>query len=105
MTPELLSELVSKRIAGIDMAVIQIGLGRDVKDAEVTIRAHLIDLLGLLERNAGLDAAADDLYKCVRAVVVARDSGSIEDRQLRLLGKAHARLRDRLTAAGVIFTE
>ena len=105
MTPELLSELVSKRVVGIDIAVIQLGLGRDAKDAAVTIRTHLIDLLGLLDRNAGLDAAADDLDRCVRTVVAARDRGTIEDRHVRLLGEAHARFRVRFEAAGGIFTE
>ena len=105
MTPELLRKVVSKRISGIDIALIQIGLGRETKNAVVTIRAHLIDLLGLLDRNAGLDAAADDLYRCVRAVVAARDRGIIDDWQVRMLGKAHARLRDRLKGAGVLFIE
>ncbi|GJD96916.1 hypothetical protein [Methylobacterium iners] len=103
MTPELRQELVSRRVEGIDAALLQIGLGRDAKDAALTFRAYLIDLLGLIERNPGLDAAADDLQKSVHAVVEAGESRGIEDRQARLLVEAHARFRARLEAAGVEF--
>ena len=101
MTPELLNELVGKRVAGIDAALIQIGLGRDAKGAAANIRAHLIDLLALLDRNPGLDAAVDDLQKSVHAVVEAGDRGGADDRQTRLLTEAHSRFRTRLAAAGV----
>jgi hypothetical protein len=102
MTPELRDEIVSKRIVGIDSALIQISQDHDAKGAAVTIRAHLIDLLGLLDRNPGLDAASDDLYKSVMAIVEASAHGSgAEDRQVRLLAEAYARYRDRLGAAGV----
>lgn len=101
MTPELRNELVSTRVNGIDAAMLRIGLGRDAKDAALTIRAHLIDLLGLLERNPGLDAAADDLQKCVR-VVVEGDPSGVEPRQLRLLNRAYERLQGRLAAVGIV---
>lgn len=106
MTPELLDELLSKRVVGIDKALIQISQSRDAKDAALTIRAHLIDLLSLLDRNPGLDAAADDLYKSVTAFVEAGAYGaSAEDRQERLLAEAYARYRERLEAAGVEFIQ
>ena len=104
MTPELLNELLSKRILGIDKALIQISQSRNAKDAALTIRVHLIDLLSLLDRDPGLDAAADDLCKTVMAFVEAGAYGrSAEDRQERLLAEAYARYRDRLEAAGVEF--
>lgn len=96
MRPEQLNELV----VGIDAALIQIGLGQNAKDAAVTIRAHLIDLLALLNRNSGLDAAADDLQKSVHTVVEAGERSGADDRQLRLLTEAHVRFRDRLAAVG-----
>lgn len=99
MTPERRNVLVRERVEGIDTALIQIGLGRDAKAAAETIRAHLIDLLGLLDRNSGLDAAADDLHRSVQSVVEAGTSGRVEDRQARLLGEAHSRFRNRLQAA------
>lgn len=104
MTPELRDEIVSKRVVGIDRALVQITQSRNVKDAAVTIRAHLIDLLSLLDRNPGLDAAADDLYKCVQAFVEAGAYGSsAEVRQERLLAEAYGRYKNRLKAAGVEF--
>lgn len=104
MTPELMNELLSKRVLGIDKALIQIVQSRDATDAALTIRAHLIDLLSLLDRNPGLDAAADDLYKSITAFVEAGAYGrSADDRQERLLAEAYARYRTRLEAAGVEF--
>lgn len=102
MTPELRYELVSRRIEGIDAALLQVGLERDARDAALTVRAHLIDLLGLLDRNPGLDAAADDLQKSVRVVADAGDHGGVEDRQLRLLSEAYERFQSRLEAIGVV---
>ncbi|MBX9933113.1 MAG: hypothetical protein K2Y56_16510 [Methylobacterium sp.] len=97
----MLNELLCNRILGIDKAVIQVSQGRNAKEAAATIRANLIDLLSLLDRNPGLDAAADDLQKSVHAIVEAGDRGGVEDRQMRLLTEAHARYKDRLEAAGV----
>ena len=106
MTPERLNELLSEQVVGIDKALIQISQSRNAKDAAVTIRAHLIDLLSLLDRNPGLDAAADDLDKSVMAFVEAGAYGrSAEDRQERRLADAYAHYRDRLEAAGAIFTK
>ncbi|MFC5552893.1 hypothetical protein [Methylobacterium iners] len=103
MTTELRQELVSRRAEGIEASLLQIGLGRDAKDAALTIRAHLIDLFGLLTRNPGQDAAADDLRKSVHSVVKAGEGPGVDDRQARQLAQAHARFRARLVAAGVDF--
>ena len=104
MTPELRDELLNNRVLGIDKALFQISQSRNAKDAALTIRAHLIDLLSLLDRNPGLEAAADDLSKTAMAFVEAGAYGaSAEDRQERLLAEAYARYRDRLEAAGVEF--
>ena len=104
MTLELREELLNNRVVGIDKALFQISQSRDAKDAALTIRAHLIDLLSLLGRNPGLEAAADDLSKTVMAFVEAGAYGrSAEDRQERLLAEAYARYRERLEAAGVEF--
>ena len=101
MTPKLLNELLSKRIVGIDAALIRISENKNAKDEALTIRTHLIDLLALLDRNPGLDAAVDDLHKSIQAFVAA--GAGVEDRQTRLLGEAYARFRNRLEAAGVEF--
>ena len=93
MTPELLNELLSNRVLGIDKALFQISQSRNAKDAALTIRVHLIELLSLLDRNPGLDAAANDLDKSVMAFVEAGGYGArAEDRQERLLAEAYARL-------------
>ena len=104
MTLELREELLNNRVVGIDKALFQISQSRDAKDAALTIRAHLIDLLSLLGRNPGLEAAADDLSKTIMAFVQASAYGrSAEDRQERLLAEAYARYRDRLETSGVEF--
>ena len=104
MTPELLNEHLNNRVVGIDKALFQISQSRNTIDAAQAIRAHLIELLSLLDRNAGLDAAAKDLDNSVMAFVEAGGHGArAEDRQERLLAEAYARYRDRLEAAGVEF--
>lgn len=60
MTLELRNELVSDPVAAIDAALIQIGLGRNAKDAAVTIRSHPIGVLALPDCNPSLDAVADN---------------------------------------------
>ena len=63
---------------------------------------QLVLLLSMIERNPGIQAAADDIYRA--ACTVARSgwspTGTIRDPRLaRLLREASARLRDRLPSA------
>jgi hypothetical protein len=62
----------------------------------------LIEATGLLERNPGLVAAADDLYAAAEAVVRDSHKGAQPIvRKLRLFRAAHERFSSRMRRAGV----
>ena len=61
----------------------------------------LIEAKGLLERNPGLVAAADDLYAAAEAVVRDSHRGAQPIvRKLRLFREAHERFSSRMRRAG-----
>ena len=61
----------------------------------------LIEATGLLERNPGLVAAADDLYAAAEAVVRDSHRGAQPIvRKLRLFREAHKRFPSRMRRAG-----
>lgn len=99
MKPALRQDLLDDRIRGMRMAVGDLTVGHQVEAAAQTVRANLIDVLSLLDRNPGLDAAADDLHGSVRSAVEA--AGTPSARVLMLPDEALARFEDRLSAAGV----
>jgi hypothetical protein len=66
-------------------------------DAELyTLRGHLLDLLELVERDPGIEAASDDLYAVSKEIACGADRGA---RMSRLSNEAFLRLRDRLGSA------
>jgi hypothetical protein len=81
------------------MAASDLKVGHEVEAAAQTVRANLINVLSLLDRSPGLDAAADDFHASVRSAVEA--AGTPSARVLRLLDEAFVRFEDRLTVAGV----
>jgi hypothetical protein len=97
--PALRQDILDDRIRSIRMAVSDLTVGHEVEAAAQTVRANLIDVLSLLDRSPGLDAAADDLHGSVWSAGEA--AGVPSARVLRLLDEALARFEDRLTAAGV----
>ena len=80
---------------------------QDGADAELhNIRAYLINVLELVERNPGIEAAADDLRDAAASYVLAQDGRTADGGRLELnaargraLADAFARLRDRLLQA------
>ncbi|WP_144766677.1 hypothetical protein [Methylobacterium dankookense] len=99
MTPALASEMLADRLNGIEAALVQARLGQP--SAVQALRDHLLDILTLVERDPGLDAAADDLHRAALAIAETgqADSGT-RARHERLLGDARGRLLQRLEAAG-----
>ena len=64
------------------------------------LQQQLIELMGLVERNPGIEAATGDLYAAAEALVMDRAACSQPMvRKLRLLVHAHQRFRDHLSAA------
>ncbi|ACL57731.1 hypothetical protein [Methylobacterium nodulans] len=97
MSPALLLEMLEGRMAAIGQALKRLASDGDAVAEVESIRTNLLDVLQLVERDPGIDAAADDLYECVRAFVQAGEGDpGIMERRKRLLGDAYSRLWHRL---------
>jgi hypothetical protein len=90
-----------ERLGFVERSVARIAQG-DVADAALReIGAFLLDLLTLVERDPGLELAADDLYDAAAMLASgeSRDSAIADARRWRLLKDAARRFRERLDAA------
>jgi hypothetical protein len=77
----------------------------EVTSMEVTsaglndVRSHILSILWLVERNPGIEAAADDLYQAAAASLRAMADAGSANRHRRILNDATARFRARLALA------
>lgn len=99
MTPALLCERLGAHLNGIEQALAEIRRSGPAAAGLPALRAELIDLLALLARDPGLDAAADDLHRSARALAEAA-CGTEAARRERTLGEARERFLRHLEAAG-----
>lgn len=91
--------MLADRLNGIEAALARARLGQ--ADAVQALRGDLLDILTLVPRDPGLDAAADDLHQAAlaRAEAGRSEAGKIT-RADRLLGEAWRRFLGRLEAVG-----
>ena len=71
------------------------------EEAELhNVRAYIINLLELVERDAGLEMACNDLYDAALALVTATsaDGPEVITRRRRLLREAYLRFQTRLVS-------
>lgn len=102
MTPAPHIEMLTERIRIIEEALVHIRSGHQAYGEAQKVRECLLDILDLVPRNSGLDAAIDDLHRHVCAFIEAEpEAVGREARRATLLGDAHVRLLDRLAEAGV----
>ncbi len=94
-----LTDAVDEKLASIARVLAPMEQGGGSVDLRELTR-HLMDAMGLFQRNPGIEAAADDLYAAT-AALVADDAPRLQPmaRKLRLLKEAHRRFAGRLTAA------
>src|SRR3954451_24954816 len=90
---ELLAEM-KERITGIADALTQLEQSEHAQTGLHNLQAHLSNLLELIERNAGITAALDDLL----STATAFHEGDHPARA-RLLREAFRRFQDRLQSA------
>jgi hypothetical protein len=99
MAFKILAEAVDDKLASIAPILTRLeqeGESLDLRD----LGQHLIDAMGLFQRNPGIEAAADDLYAAAAALVMDSTVRSQPiARKLRLLKEAHLRFRNRLVSA------
>jgi len=82
------------------LARVEKGDGEEEREVH-SIRAYLVNTLELIERDPGIEAAADDLYGTATAFVAGqgRPKDGSERRDRRVLREAFLRLRDKLARA------
>ena len=91
---KLLAEMRQERIASIEDALTQLEQQDHAQTGLHNLQAHLLNLLELIERDAGITAAADDLL----STATASHEGD-HPAQVRLLREAFRRFRDRFPSA------
>lgn len=99
MTHKTFEETITERSAAIDLVVTLIaqeGGETDLHD----LRVLLINIMGLVKRDPGIESAADDLYAAAAALVKDSSLGLQPiARKLRLLKDARERFCSRLPSA------
>ncbi|MBM6593235.1 hypothetical protein [Microvirga pudoricolor] len=95
----LLTEAIAEAVGAIDAALLRLDEGTDAVTGLNDVRSHILSVLWLVERNPGIEAAADDLYQAAAAFVRAKADPSTGNRHKRILNDAMARFRERLAMA------
>jgi hypothetical protein len=85
-------------LAQVERAAVKFEQGGQKIDLH-DLRAALIDVLGLIERDPGIEAATEDLYDAAAAFLPDVTASTPLARRLRLLREARFRYCERLTGA------
>src|SRR5215217_7474349 len=85
----------------IEQAIARIELGEGAEAALREMRASLLEIKAMVERDPGIRMAADDLYEAAAALVAGKSAGPdlVDVRRWRLLKEAGFRLCARLASA------
>ena len=95
------SEAVQAAVELIEEVVAGIEQNHGDPDGLPSLRTHLVELLSLIERSPGVDAAADDLDAAATGLMNTRAADGPGDlvRRRRLLWEAFQRFQQRLARA------
>ena len=92
---------IQETVEYVERALARIETGDGVEAEVHNVRAYLVNTLEMIDRDPGIEAAADDLYATAAAFVAGQ--GRPEDgsprRDKRVLREAFLRLRDKLASA------
>jgi hypothetical protein len=99
--PATHAETIAEALSFIDRALTRIEKGESAEAEAHNIRAYLVNTLELVERDSGIEAAADDLYAVVAAFVTGHQQAEHgpERRDRRVLREAFLRLQAKLAAS------
>ena len=100
MSPSTFTATLDGHLKIVEDTVARIEKGEGDKLDLESLRGHLVDVLEIIERNSGIEAAADDLYEVAsRSVLGASGEHNPQSRARRILRDAASRLRERLVTA------
>jgi hypothetical protein len=91
-----LHDALEETLGFIQRALDRIVAGEGVEAELHNVRAYLVNILELVERDPGIEAASDDLYAVAKELARGVDQGT---RMSGLLREAFLRFGDRLAAA------
>ncbi len=99
MTQKSFTETLEETMSFIERALDRITRNEGAEAELHNVQAYVLNILELVDRDPGIDAAADDLQNAVRSFVVGRIDQGDAPRRGRLMREAYLRFHDRLTAA------
>jgi len=91
-----LHDALEETLGFIQRALDRIRAGDNAEAELHNVRAYLVNILELVERDPGIEATSDDLYQVAAVLTEGTDKGT---RMARLLNEAFLRLGDRLAFA------
>ena len=101
MARSAFSEAIQTLVDLVGQAVARIEQNYGEPDELHTMRAHLVELLRLMERSPGIEAAADDLNDAAKALVLTMnmDGSALLVKRQRILREALLRFQQRISSA------
>ena len=94
--PRSLHDALDETLGFVERALDRIRAGESAEGELHNVRASLVNILELVQRDPGIEAASDDLYQVAAVLAEDTDKGT---RMVRLLNEAFLRFRDRLEMA------
>jgi hypothetical protein len=91
-----LDDALNETLGLIQRALDHIRAGDGAETELRNVHACLLDILELVERDPGIEAASDDLYAAAKELALGVDKGT---RMARLLNDSLLRFRERLATA------
>jgi hypothetical protein len=95
----LLTEAVQEANVTIEGILSRLERTPDSEAGLGDLRSQILSILWLVERDPGIEAAADDLFNAATAVVRVVDDGDSGVRHKRIMNEANLRFRERLRTA------
>lgn len=95
----LLTEAVQEAMVTIDGILSRLGRSPECEAGLGDLRSQILSILWLVDRDPGIEAAADDLFNAATAVVRVVDDGDSGVRHKRIMNEANLRFRERLRSA------
>ncbi len=99
MTQKTLSQALEETTSFIERAIDRIGRDDEAEVELHNLRAYVLNILELVERDPGIEAAASDLHEAARLFVSSLRDERNTPRRGRLMREAYLRFHDRLTSA------